>query len=131
MAGARLAQNDLLARNPNADVRVFVVWFRMYPGDAESRWPREILIDRRVEQRWDEPKTAGRWFLTHLSDLRPSRGGDGAFPQRTDALWDSYLLFDRAATWNTTPSGVLSWGYTVMRTRGKLAQDFRYAVARR
>ena len=131
MAGARWAQNDLLAKNPNADVRVFVVWFRMYPGDAESKWPREILIDRRVEQRWDEPKTAGRWFLTHLSDLRPSRGGARAFPQPAEALWDSYLLFDRGATWTNTPSGVLSWGSTVIRTRDKLVEDFRYAVARR
>jgi len=103
----------------------------MYPGDAESRWPREILIDRRVEQRWDEPKMAGRWFLGRLSDLRPSRGGDGVFPQRTDALWDSYLLFDRDAGWNSTPTGLLSWGYPVLRTRQKLAEDFRYAVSRR
>ena len=50
---------------------------------------------------------------------------------RPYAWWGSYLLFDRAATWNTTPSGVLSWGYTVMRTRGKLAEDFHDAVARR
>ena len=112
-------------------MRVFVVWFNMYPGDEESRWPRRILTDARVEQRWDEPKTAGRWFLTHLSDLRPSRGGDRAFPQRTDALWDSYLLFDRAATWNDTPSGVLSWGSTVIRTRDKLVDDLRFALAGR
>jgi hypothetical protein len=110
---------------------VFVVWFRMYPGDAESRWPHEILLDRRVFQAWDEPKAAGRWFMSHLADLRPSRGGDGRFPQRDDALWDSYLLFDREATWNSTPSGVLSWGFTVMRTRQKLAEDLQYALNRR
>jgi hypothetical protein len=109
-------------------VRVFVVWFRMYPGDEESRSPRDILSDRRVIQMWDEPKAAGRWFMTHLSDLKPSRGGDGKFPQRDDALWDSYLLFDRKATWNTTPSDILSWGFTVMRTRTKLAEDLQWAV---
>ena len=115
---------------PSADVRVFVVWFRMYPGDEESRWPREILQDRRIIQTWDEPKAAGRWFMTHLSDLKPSRGGDGKFPQRDDALWDSYVLFDRSATWSSTPSGVLSWGFTVMRTRSKLAEDLQYALDR-
>ena len=57
MAGARWAQDELLAKNPGADVRVFVIWFRMYPGDAQSKWPRELLTDRRVEHRWDEPKT--------------------------------------------------------------------------
>ena len=109
-------------------MRVFVVWFSMYPGDEESKWPHDILVDRRVVQAWDEPKTAGRWFMTHLSDLRPSRGGDGQFPQRDDALWDSYLLFDRNASWDNTPSGVLSWGFTVMRTRNKLAEDLQWAL---
>jgi hypothetical protein len=131
VAGARWAQDELLAKNPKADVRVFVIWFRMYPGDAESRWPRELLTDRRVEHRWDEPKAAGRWFLTHLQALRPSRGGDGVFPQRVDALWDSYLLFDRDASWNDTPSGVVSWGYTVMRTRAQLLNDFERTIAHR
>lgn len=115
---------------PRADARVFVIWFRMYPGDAESKWPREIFTDTRVTQRWDEPKTAGRWFMERLSSLRPSRGGDASFPQRVDALWDSYLMFDRTATWNDTPNGLLSWGYTVMRTREKLAKDFQFTVNR-
>ena len=131
MAGARWAQEELLAKNPRADVRVFVIWFRMYPGDAESKWPRELLTDRRVEHRWDEPKAAGRWFLTNLRSLRPSRGGDGVFPQRVDALWDSYLLFDRTATWDDTPSGVLSWGYPLLRTRAQLLRDFQFAIANR
>jgi hypothetical protein len=128
VAGARWAQNDLLATHPKADARVFVIWFRMYPGDAESKWPGELLTDPRAEHRWDEPKAVGRWFLTRLTALRPSRGSDGMFPQRSDALWDSYLLFGREATWNEIPTGVLSWGFTVMRTRDQLAKDFQFAV---
>ena len=131
MAGARWAQDELLAKNPQADVRVFVIWFRMYPGDAESKWPHELLTDSRVEHRWDEPKTAGRWFLTNLQSLRPSRGGDGMFPQQADALWDTYLLFGRDGTWTDTPNGLLSWGYTVMRTRPQLLKDFQFVVAKR
>jgi hypothetical protein len=129
VAGARWAQDELLVRNPKADIQVFTIWFRMYPGDAQSKWPRELLTDRRVVHRWDEPKTAGRWFFTNLRALRPSRGGDGMFPQRVDALWDSYLLFDRTATWNSTPNGLVSWGYTVMRTRPQLLRDFQFVIA--
>ena len=103
----------------------------MYPGDAQSKWPNELLRDRRVEHRWDEPKAAGRWFMMNLGALRPSRGGDGVFPQRVDALWDSYLLFDRAASWTDTPNGLLSWGYPVMRTRAQLLADFEFAIASR
>ena len=60
--------------------------------------------------------------------IEDPRGGDGVFPQRVDALWDSYLLFDRDAMWKDTPTGLMSWGYTVLRTRDKLLEDFRFAV---
>lgn len=110
---------------------MFVVWFKMYPGDAESRWPREVLFDPRVEHRWDEPKSAGRWFLEHLGELKPTRGGDGVFPQRVDAMWDTYMLFDRDAKWETRPSSIVSWGYTVMRTRDQLKKDFEWVMSAR
>jgi hypothetical protein len=48
--------DDLLAKNAATDVRVFVIWFKMYPGDKESRWPRDLFFDARVSQRWDEPR---------------------------------------------------------------------------
>ena len=131
MAGARWAQSELLVKNPRADVHVFVIWFRMYPGDAESKWPSQLLTDPRVEHRWDEPKASGRWFLANLRSLRPSRGGGRAFPQRTDALWDSYLLFGREGSWNDLPGGLLSWGSTVMATRGQLVGDFQFVTAAR
>ena len=110
-------------------MRVFTIWFRMYPGDAQSKWSSQLLTDSRVEHRWDEPKSAGRWFMTNLNSLRPSRGGDGRFPQQVDALWDCYLLFDRSATWSDMPNGLLSWGYTLMRTKAQLAKDFDFAIA--
>jgi hypothetical protein len=131
VAGARWAQDELLAKNAKADVRVFAVWFKMYPADAPSKWSSELLADRRVEHRWDESKAAGRWFLTNLSSLHPSRGGDGVSPQRVDVLWDAYLLFGRDATWNDTPNGVLSWGHTVIRTRAKLHDDFEFVIKSR
>ena len=121
-------QDTLLSRNRGADVRLFVVWFKMYPGDEKSRWPRELLDDTRVAHRWDEPKHAGKWFLEHLSNLRPARGA-GPFPQRVDALWDSYLLFDRDAVWTSTPNGLVSWGFTVMGTRNRLEEDYWYEVS--
>jgi hypothetical protein len=130
VAAARWAQRDLLAANAKADVRVFAVWFRMYPGDAESRWPAGLLTDSRVEHRWDEPKAAGRWFMENLRMLKPSRGG-GRFPQRVDAMWDCYILFDRNATWKDVPSGILSWGYPIMKTRTQLQQDLEFAVRTR
>lgn len=111
-------------------MRVFTVWFKMYPGDEAGRWPRTVFTDRRVEQRWDEPKLAGRWFLDHLRDLRPARPVSGKFPQRVDAMWDTWMLFDRKAVWTDTPGGLVSWGYTIMETRGRLQEDLE-SLARR
>lgn len=85
--------------------------------------PSPVFTDRRVEQRWDEQKDAGRWFLDTLRDLRPAHSVSGKFPQRVDAMWDTWLLFDRNTTWTDAPGGLLSWGYTIMETRGQLQQD--------
>jgi hypothetical protein len=95
----------------------------MYPGDEESRWPRTLLKDPRVEHRWDEPKVAGRWFLDNLRDLRPARSVRGKFPQRVDAMWDTWMLFDGKATWQDKPDRLVSWGYPIMATRGQLQDD--------
>ena len=118
----------MLAKNPG-DARVFVIWFNMYKGDSATKWPVGLFHDDRVTERWDESKSAGRWFLTNLKSLHPALGGDDKFPQQVDALWDSYLLFDKNAQWHQAPTGLLSWGYTIMRTRDKLAEDFQYAVS--
>jgi len=40
------------------------------------------------------------------------------------------LLFDRDATWNATPTTILSSGSSVLRTREKLADDLQYAINR-
>jgi hypothetical protein len=95
----------------------------MYDADEASRWPRAVFTDKRVEQRWDEPKAAGAWFLEHLRDLRPAHQVSGRFPQRVDAMWDTWMLFDRREAWTENPGGLLSWGYTIMQTRGQLQDD--------
>lgn len=122
-------QKNVLQPNASSDARVFVVWFNMYPGDSPRRWPRDIFPGANVTQRWDQPKTAGKWFLTHLAALHPSHGGDEKFPQDVDAMWDTYILFDRAARWEDTPDRLLSWGYTVVRTRRQLQSDFAFATS--
>lgn len=96
----------------------------MYPGDSEAAWPAALLSDPRVEHRWDEPKVVGTWFLHNLGSMRPQHDVLGKFPQRVDAMWDTWLLFDRKATWKgEKPSSVLSWGYTILHTKDQLARD--------
>ena len=111
---------------------MFVVWFRMLEDDELGRWPRQIFTDRRVEQRWDAQKTAGKWFLDNLRDMRPAHAVAGTFPQRVDAMWDTWMLFDRGGTWKgNTPDGLLSWGYTIMKTRQQFQDDLEAVSAAR
>ena len=55
-------QNELLAKYAKANLRAYVIWFNMYPGDERSKWPPNLLTDVRVIHRWDEPKAVGLWY---------------------------------------------------------------------
>lgn len=114
----------MFAKYPKADIRVLAIWFRMLDTDTRSSWEAAALPDRRIQHRWDDPKEAGQWFLHNLGTLHPTSGGDGKFPQQVDAMWDTYMLFDRDARWTTQPTSIVSWGYTVMRTKEQLLKDF-------
>lgn len=123
-------QTTLLAAYPAAaagdersDIRGFVVWLPMYPGDAKSRWPPDILTDARFLHRWDEPKAIGRLLRANVAALGPRADG-GAYRADVDAVWDAYLLYRPGARWTgTLPDGLVSWGSTIMRTRTTLATD--------
>ena len=38
-------------------------------------------------------------------------------------MWDTWLLFDRNATWKDVPDGLVSWGYPIMANREQLQED--------
>ena len=117
-------QNELLAKYPKANVRAYAVWFNMFPGDARSKWPPNLLTDARVIHRWDEPKAVGLWYAPHTAsihgELAPgSQWRDGAI------LWDAYLLYGPDAKWTDAPTtGLIHWGRTIVAGRDTLKDDF-------
>lgn len=122
VAGTRWVQNDLLAKYPKANVRVYAVWFNMFPGDSRMAFP-ESLTDARVTHRWDERKAVGMFFGQHKANMQSKLTGDsdGA---GGDILWDSYLLFDAKGHWDEFPSGLTHWGRTIVAARGSLKNEF-------
>ena len=64
-------QQTVLAPNVKAPVRVYAIWFNMYPGDAQQRWRSDLLPDVRVRHYWDEPRAIGRLYLQLNFPLRP------------------------------------------------------------
>jgi len=117
-------QNELLAKYPRANLRVYAVWFNMYPGDARSKWPPDLLTDARVIHRWDEPKAVGLWYAPHTASIRQqlaagSSWSDGAI------LWDAYVLYGPDARWSDRPTtGLMHWGRTIVAGRETLKNDF-------
>ena len=125
-------QTDLLAKHPDADLRVYAIWFSMMPSDSRAAWPADLLTDPRVVHRWDEPKAAGLWFAHHASSLQPHLTPDSKWDSDSEALWDSYLLYGPDARWeDEVPSGLLLWGRTIIASKESLRKEFerRFAAA--
>ena len=129
MNGARWVQQTLLAPNENARLRVYAVWFNMFPGDARDHWRRDLLTDARVVHYWDEQQSVGRLYFQALPRIWERRAPDTITPQDL-ALWDAYLLYARDAQWNDQPPDVVSWGATILLTREKLTRDFKEILPR-
>ncbi len=113
-------QNDLLKRRPEAAVRVYAVWFNMYPGDERAAWSSVSLADPRVTQFWDEQRAVGRTLLTRLPTILDRRAPNTMQPV-DDTLWDAFFLYAADAQWNGAPPAPVTWGYPIMVTRDELA----------
>ena len=115
-------QTELLAKYPKADLRVYAVWFNMYPGDARAKWPPSLLTDARVIHRWDEGKLVGIWYGDRTAAMRSQLAAGSSW--NGQILWDSYLLYGTDATWTNAPTGLIRWGRTIVAGREPLRQDF-------
>ena len=102
-------QSEILAQNPSAELRVYAIWFNMYPGDHRSKWDDTLIADPRVTRLWDEQKIVGRWLVDH-----------GVVDYAGEVLWDAYLLFGPEAIWDEMPAPLISWGEPVYRTEHQL-----------
>lgn len=120
MSGARRVQKEILDPRPEANLRVYAIYFEMVEDDrgAKSRVdPKELLDDPRVTSFWDDGKIAGRWFDENVTKLG-EREGD---PNRIE--WDSYVLFGPRAQWGEGPPDHVSWGRPLVQEAGRLRAD--------
>jgi hypothetical protein len=122
-------QQVLLEPSKNAQLRVYAVWFNMFPGDARERWRPGLLTDSRVAHYWDEQKSVGRLYFQYLPQIWEKRAADTITPQDL-ALWDAYLLYAPDAQWNDRPPEVVSWGATILLTKERLARDLKEVLIR-
>lgn len=108
-------RSNILERYPSSDVRVYVVWFDMMPGDSKNLVDRRVLDDRRVTNYYDPGRVAGSWFATHVD------GDEGI-------SWDAYYLYGRDATWQAEPGPLVSSGGSVIGSSADLGAAFATTV---
>jgi hypothetical protein len=109
VAGARWVQSEILAKNSSARLKVYAIWFKMFPGDARSEWPAALLTDPRVVHLWDEQKIVGTWFGKHPDYLNSDK-----------VLWDAFLIYKAESNWTDKPSHFVGMGRTIVAKREDL-----------
>jgi hypothetical protein len=105
-------QNQLLAKLPSDQLRVYAVWLPMLGGDAREEWNGTAMSDPRVAHFWDGETQAGQWFAKQVD------GYDGI-------AWDVYYLYGADATWNSIPSPLIGSGGTIYGERKQLETQLR------
>jgi hypothetical protein len=107
-------QDDLLAKYPDRDVSVSVVWFNMVRTDARDRWPRDEIVDPRARHYWDEPKLVGRALAARdeLASWRP-------------IAWDAWLLYPAGTAADVAGVVPATRGRTIIKTREALEREIR------
>jgi hypothetical protein len=113
-SGAEWIQEYVMKRNPKLNIRVYSIWFEMYPGDSPKAFPkaRTFMPDRRVTHYWDKPKDVGRWF----NKVLPS-------DYKGEIQWDAYYLYGTDSVWEGQASSLLVWGRTILESRKKLRDE--------
>jgi len=112
VGGAGWIQDYVLKRYPNLPIKVYAIWYEMYPGDSPDDFPaaQKLMPDRRVTHWWDQKKTVGRWF----HNVVPTN-------VKGEIQWDAYYLYGENATWTEQqPASLLTWGRTILKDRKKL-----------
>tara|TARA_B100000029_G_scaffold493772_1_gene556681 strand:- start:12887 stop:13237 length:351 start_codon:yes stop_codon:yes gene_type:complete len=107
----------LLNKNPEKDIVVYTIWFKVINSDSRSAWPSLLLTDDRVTHFWDEKLIAGPWFAG-WGPYIGIQASDGYL------LWDAFLLFSRTATWGKYPQPLWSGAAPVIYWIESLEQSF-------
>jgi hypothetical protein len=115
-------QEEVLTKNADTDLRVYAIWFSMYPTDRRELWPADILTDSRVVNLWDEGKEVGTLYASRFGEMEGTVVPESTGWRGTPILWDSYLVYGPDARWEDAPTGLRRWGRTILKTQDGLSK---------
>ncbi len=102
-----------MEKNPEADLRVYAVWFDVLLGDDRSEWNPELMPDPRVTHYWDSERAVADW-IPKQKEYESITFGPFA--------WDQYFLYGPEAAWTDVPGPVVSSGRTVLGKRKRMEE---------
>ncbi len=99
---------------PEAELKVYAIWFDVLAGDDRSKWDPTLLNDARVTELWDADGELGNWFprQDEYSDI-----------VHGPLAWDIFFLYGGDATWDRVPQPLVESGSTVIGSREKLRES--------
>ena len=95
-------QKVILEAHPEFELKVFIVWIKMYPADTievAQEASKSFSQDGRVVQYYDPNKLTGSMIAEGL--------GAGA----GEIAWDIYLVYDGEAKWGKQPPTPRDWAH--------------------
>jgi hypothetical protein len=94
---------NVLEKNPEAPLDVFVIWIPAITGDDYAAALRSLpkIPDARARHYWDGAQVLGEAFSPLLGI-------------RSRMAWDVYLLFDGKADWKDSPPAPTEWLHQLM-----------------
>jgi len=112
--GAQWIEDEILKHYPDLNLRVYAVWYEMYPGDSPKAFPaaKKIMPDARVAHYWDKKKVTGRWFQSNVLSR-----------YKKPIMWDAYYLYGPGVQWSGTLPPPIVWGRTILETRKDLLKQ--------
>ena len=110
--GASWVQQEILEEHPDSDLKVYVVWFNMLPGDSREGWDGYLVSDPRATNLWDEKRLVSRTLGDSV---------EGASPP----VWDAYLLYGPEAAWGKEPPRPVGTGSTIYGAREQLRTELQ------
>jgi hypothetical protein len=100
-------QENVLARHPDAKLRVYVVWLPMLPTDERFQ-VADLMVDDRVTHYWDGGRKVGEHFAA----------GEGY----GGVSWDVFYVYGPDAAWDDEPAAT---GAPVVSEASKLEEALR------
>ena len=79
----------MFEKYPDSELKTYVVWYNMIPGDSKKRWNDKLITDSSAKHFWDEEKNVGNWIGKHVKTCK----------HLGDTAWDAYFLFGEDAIW--------------------------------